>query len=494
MSDSVASHFEKAIALYRAGDLSAAAAEYESILARDPDQADAWHLLGVLRDLQGDHVTAIMLIERAIAIKPHDPDFYDNLATALMSAQRLSEAEAAYRRCLALNCRHVGGHYNLANLLRRRGDIAGAQAHFRAALQLKPGHVKARNNLAMLLWEDCGNHRAAAREFEKLLHIAPHWPPGRMNHGLFRLAEGSYALGWSEYEWRWRNPKFLEKDWGGGLPRWDGAPLGGGSLLLWGEQGPGDQILYGTMLQDAQRRSNAHLIVAVEPRLVSLFARSLPKSDFTVVERGSPVDAAAQCPFGSLGGILRLQEADFSGTGRYLVADQGLQREIRNRYRQLAGRRRIVGVSWRSANMAIGSHKSIPVTELLPALSNADVQWISLQYGEVGEDLDFLRHNGVAIHHDPLIDSLLDLDGFAAQIAALDGVITVSNTAVHFAGALGVPCLMLLARGRGRLWYWPQEGGDSRWYSSVRIARQQRPDDWEYPMQAVIATLAEGGP
>src|SRR3546814_16857698 len=91
-----------------------------------------------------------------------------------------------------------------------------------------------------------------------------------MNYGLFRLSTGAYAEGWAEYEWRWRNEEYDERDWGLGLPRWDGAALKDGGLLLWGEQGVGDQILYGTMLRDAAARSGAQVTVAVDPRLVEI--------------------------------------------------------------------------------------------------------------------------------------------------------------------------------------------------------------------------------
>src|SRR3546814_6681456 len=83
----------------------------------------------------------------------------------------------------------------------------------------------------------------------------------------------------------------------------------------------------------------------------------------------------------------------------------------------------------------------------------SSVLWISLQYGDCAEDLAALRGAGIAIHDDPAIDSFRDLDGFAAQIAALDEVVTVSNTTVHVAGGLAVSCRLLLPAGRGRLWY-----------------------------------------
>lgn len=491
MSESIAAMLRQAVAHHQAKEHAAARAGYEAVLAREPKQADALHLLGVLKDQTGDHAGGLVLIEQAIAVQPNEAGFHGNLATALLALGRNDEAMAAYTRALDLDPDYAEGHYNLANLLRSHGDPVAARRHFERALRLQPQHAQARNNLAMLLWEELDDKAAAQTHFDKLRLIAPQWPVARMNEGVFRLASGDYANGWPAYEWRWRNPDYKERDWGLGLPRWTGQTMAGAVLLLWGEQGAGDQILYGTMLEDARRLSGARLVIAVEPRLVALFARSFAGRDVTVVARGTPVAATAQCPFGSLGAILRQSETDFAGKGRYLLADPQQRDRLHAEYRHMAGaQRRVIGLSWRSGNASIGAHKSIPLTLLAPALARPDVFWICQQYGDVGEDLRLLRQFGVAVHYDAAIDSMADLDALAAQTAALDGLISVSTTVVHVAGALGLPARLLLSRGRGRLWYWPEAGEGSRWYDSVSILRQVQPNDWT----AVVTGLKQGWP
>jgi Flp pilus assembly protein TadD len=486
----MATLLRQAVAQHRAGDLAAARAGYEAVLVQAPRQPDALHLLGVLLDQAGDHAGAVAMIERAIAVQPAEATFHGNLATALLALGRTEAAAERYMQALSLDPGYVEGHYNLANLLRREGAPVSARQHFEEALRLQPDHAQARNNLAMLLWEDLGDTASANQQFEWLRRAAPDWSAGRMNEGLFRLAGGDYARGWRDYEWRWRNPDYRERDWGLGLPRWDGTARPGASLLLWGEQGAGDQILYGTMLEDAQRLSGARLILAVEPRLVDLFARSFAGREVGVVPRGTPVAAAAQCPFASLGTFLRRSEADFAGKGRYLVADARRSQILKSEYRRIAGPgRRVLGLAWRSGNVSIGAQKSIPPALLAPALASPDILWLCLQYGDVAEDLALLRQAGIDIHHDAAIDGVADLDGLAAQLAALDGLVSVSTTVVHLAGGLGVPTRLLLPRGRGRLWYWPDEGEGSRWYDSVSILRQDHPDDWNGALTKLKSNL-----
>lgn len=483
---SAASQLRQGVAHHQAGDLTAARACYEAVLRENPAQPDALHLLGVIADQEGRHDDAVALIRRAITIAPHAAAFHDNLGNALLASGAPGEAESAYRQAITLDADYLEARYNLANLLRRRGAAAEARQAFEDVLARMPDHLQARNNLAMLLWEDLGDIAGAEPHFAALLQKAPTWPVGRMNHGLFLLAGGHFANGWTDYEWRWRNPDYAERDWGLGLPRWTGEASTGGALLLWGEQGVGDQILYGTMLQDTQRRWGGPVVVAVDRRLVDLFARSLGGSAVTVVPRGMPVSAVAQSPFGSLGQWLRGDEGAFTKGEPYLRADPARRASLHAAYRAIAGDRIIAGLSWRSGNAAIGQDKSIPLPEILPLLQRQDMFWVSLQYGDIADDIAWLRAQGVALHQDATIDSLRDMDRFASQVASLDRVVTVSNTTVHVAGALGIRTDLLLARGRGRLWYWPAAGAQSRWYRSVKLHRQARPGDW----RSAISDLA----
>ncbi len=446
---------EKGRCLLDQDDPAAAAPVFEAAAAAAPDNAAAFSLLGICRRRIGERRGAWEAFSTALALDPQD-------VTALNG---------------------VGNHHL------EQEDFAAAIDHFRRALAVKPGFSKAQKNLAYTL-SLAGEIEPARAAFDRLLDINPDYPEGHMDYGLFLLSIGDYERGWEEYEQRWRFSRFTERDWGGGLPRWDGEALNGRHLLLWGEQGIGDQILYGTMLSDAIRRAAGRVTIAVEDRLVPLFARSLAAPDVQVVARGAAVPADVQCPFASLGRWLRRTSADFTD-GVFLKADPQCIAELRARYAAL-GRPgdRLIGLSWRSANWHVGSYKSFNLKRLLPVLQRPGFVWISLQYGEIDAEIAALARNfGITVHRDPDIDATRNLDGLAAQIAAMDAVVSSSNSTVHFAGALGIPCHILLAQGRGRLWYWPRQGERSPWYDSIRLARQAAPGDWPSALQRLDAAL-----
>ena len=101
----------------------------------------------------------------------------------------------------------------------------------------------------------------------------------------------------------------------------------------------------------------------------------------------------------------------------------------------------------------------------------------------------FEAETGVSVIRDKEIDSLKDLDGFAAQVAAMDLIVSISNTTVHVAGALGVPAWVLLPN--APMWRWMIDRDDTPWYPLVRLFRQNKRGDWPGVMEKV--TVALGG-
>lgn len=488
----------RALARHQAGDLETAAAGYRDVLALDAEQADALHLLGVIADQQGRPAEAVELIRRAIRRNPNEAGFHGNLGNALLGLQQTAEAELAYHAALALDPAQAEWQYNLANILRERGAVAEAEAAFRAALAIEPQYIEALHNLAVLYWEERDAPEADAL-FRQALALAPRNRALRMHYGLYCLGRDVFDPGWELYESRWRSGRYDEIDWGEAKPLWRGEALEGRHLLLWGEQGVGDQILYGTMLREAITAAQrgalpGHVSVAVSDRLIPLFRRALADLDVQVRARpGAAATADLQCPFASLGTLFRRNALSFAGhDGAYLQADSAMRDMLRQRYQAWARPGdRLIGLSWRSTNPKLGAAKSIPLAEMAPLFAVPGITWISVQYGDMTDEI---AAAGAPLHVDPAIDSLRDLDAFAAQLTALDGLVSVSNSAVHMAGALGLPCDLMLARGPGRLWYWPRpdlsDSSQSRWYRSLKLWHQAQPGRWGAPLSALKSAIS----
>jgi tetratricopeptide (TPR) repeat protein len=190
----VAELFSRAQRHHQAGELAAAEALYRDVLARDPNHADGFHLLGVVAIQVGRGDIAVGLIERAIVLRPRTAAYHFNLANTLIGLNRRSEAEANLRAAIAFNGDLVEAHNNLANLLIEAGRHAEAAECLQAAVSRRPGFVEAHSNLAgVLLLLDRKEEAAAA--FEVALRLRPGMAELHYNLGdaLDRLGRASEA-------------------------------------------------------------------------------------------------------------------------------------------------------------------------------------------------------------------------------------------------------------------------------------------------------------
>jgi ADP-heptose:LPS heptosyltransferase len=116
-----------------------------------------------------------------------------------------------------------------------------------------------------------------------------------------------------------------------------------------------------------------------------------------------------------------------------------------------------------------------------------DIRWVSLQYG----DHDKLE-NQAAVANAPIfidrsVDQFSNMDVFAAQIAAMDMVVTIDNSTAHLAAALGIPTWLLLPFAPD--WRWLLTREVTPWYPTMRLFRQPRRGDWQSVIQRVKNAL-----
>ena len=177
------------------------------------------------------------------------------------------------------------------------------------------------------------------------------------------------------------------------------------------------------------------------------------------------------------------------GPAPYLAADRQKSDALKQNYK--AGRDvLVVGVTWNSINKQVGNKKSLNLSELAPLAGVDGIVLVDLQYGDTRAERDaFAAGTRTEIVHDDAIDQMADLDTFAAQVAAMDLVISVSNTTAHFAGALGMPTWVMLHP--APLPCWLLDRDDSPWYPSVQLFRQSQSGEWADVVERVVAQLLD---
>lgn len=245
-------------------------------------------------------------------------------------------------------------------------------------------------------------------------------------------------------------------------------------------------VLHAAPLIARAAQRSRRCIVLVERRLAPLLQRSFTGIEVRVLgvdDDATRAEADVVATIEHLLGFLARNEQEIAASFVPLRADPTLTAEFRTGYRTAYGAP-LVGISWASKSYS----KDLPsLTEWVRLLRSIDATFVSLQYGKVAGDLAKLqRNNPRTIVHDASVDQLVDMDRFAAQVAALDAVLSISNTGAHLAGALAVPSVIIVDD-RFRT-VWPVIGDTTPWYPQVRLVGK-RGRTWDIALQEVRAGL-----
>jgi tetratricopeptide (TPR) repeat protein len=416
------------------------------------------------------------------------------LGRILAKMDRLADAATAYRISLALTPT-AETYNNLGTALRRMGHNGEAQASYAEAIKLKPDQPTILLNYATALVENNRLDEALAA-YDRLLTLQPDNADAHYNRATTLLNAGKLPEGWSEFKWRLKRTNVHVRHEDFPHPVWSGQDLTGKHVLVWTDLGIGEEVLAASLVADAARAAR-RVTLLCSVRLVALFRRSFP--DVTVDVRAAPLPPAAlskdidlQMSLAELGAALRPSFEAFPARTKFLSADESLRDRLRAKYLADKPATTLIGISWRSTHPEIGRQKSLSLARWLPILKTPGITFVNLQYGDCQAELEALqRDHGITVINDPDINPLGDIDPAAAQIAAMDRVISVSNTAVHLAGGLGIPTWVMAPSGLGRLWYWFRSSSHCPWYPALTLRSPQSDNGWDALIADIVADLRQ---
>lgn len=398
----------------------------------------------------GDDTGAADCLQRLVALDPSDAPACNNLGIALERLGHPEAAEAAYRQSLAHQPDAAGTHSNLGVLLTDLHREAEAEACFRQALTLQPDFARARMNLGQLL-----------------------------------LVQGRFTEGWLLHEGRLN--EHADSTGGAdpiaaaGLRHWQGESLLGKSIVVLPEQGLGDEIQFCRYLPWLKARGAAHVTLVCRPSQTALLqtlagpdevisqADALPRlagHDYWTVLLSLPLRAGTTLD--TIPADVPYLHPDPAGVARLapLLAGDGLK----------------VGLVWRgNPQHGNDAERSLPgLAVLAPLWAISGVHFFSLQKdaGPLPPDLPLTNLT-------PAIDDFADS---AALLSQLDLLISIDSAPAHLAGALGVPCWLMLPIYRTD-WRWLHGRDDSPWYPAMRLFRQTGQGDWSGPVGRLADAL-----
>ncbi|MGE3314029.1 MAG: tetratricopeptide repeat protein [Planctomycetaceae bacterium] len=470
-------HFNLALAYRARGELQKGLECLQKVLAREPENSEVWLQQGAIQQSAGDFDAAILSLQRARDLRPSDANVHNSLGSALQSAGRAEVAVDAYREAIRLRSDFGPFHFNLANALRECDQLDAALMSYNEAIRLDPADREALTNLGVA-YRELGRFKESLHCCDRLITQQPDFAPARFNRALVLLQSGNLGAGWDAYEWRWKHGKPMRQF---EAPQWEGGTLAGRSIFVHAEQGVGDEIMFASCLPDLVDLAR-NCVVECDPRLVPLMSRSFSRTEFIPKTSGDVVPVASlatdfHLPIGSLPRFFRRSFRSFPKQNRYLIADPRKVDLWRARLAELGSGLK-VGISWRGGKeQDVRRKRSTALSDWLPIFRIPGLRFVNLQYGATRSELDEAERSiGVRLHHFPEIDPLMDLDAFASEIKALDLVISVDNSTVHLAGALGTPVWTLLPFSAD--WRWVAGLDNSLWYPAMRLFRQETPGKW----------------
>lgn len=495
-----------AIARERAGDFPSSVRAYDKALQLIPAHAEVANDMGRLAYRMGMKETAEKLFAHYVSAHPENPEGVNNLACAVRDQGRYDEAVEVLRPALIANPQAAVLWNTLGTVLAEQGDPAGCVTFFDEALRLQPDFPKAQYNRSTArhaladtagALEDCNAAMTAPMPADEVQMM-------RLARSTMHLTLGEIAQGWNDYEAR-RDPNFGDvTHYLVDRPEWTPASdLGGKSMLIFGEQGLGDELLFANLLPDviAALGPTGRLTLSVEPRLVSLFQRSFPTvrvgahATFDVdgrtvrvapfLDEGELAKIDLWAPLGSLLRGFRNRVEAYPSEAGYLTADPERVAHWREVLKTApAGPK--VGLLWKSMTAKGARHRWFsPFALWEPVLRTPGICLVNLQYGDCEAELAYAKSQGIDIWVPPGIDLKQDLDDVAALTCALDLTVGFSNASLNLAGACGAPVWLVTPQA-----CWTQLGTASYpWYPQARVFTPTSYADWDEVMARMAGDL-----
>ena len=461
---------------------------YKNLLNEKSFSPDIYYRYGYTLIDMGNPNAAISFFETIQKKEKNNEIINTYIGVANYELKNYEKAQKLFFKVVSNNPNNYNAYSYLGKCFQKRGLFDRAKEFFLKSLLIKLNNKMALNNLASL-YEIQGDIKKAEILYKTSIENHINNYEALMALSICQLNQFNYKEGWENYKYRWDVKHTYEKYRTYNFRKLTVSDKKITSVLVWGEQGLGDQILFLRFLFDLSLIAK-NIYIDVDKRLEPIITRSFPQIKFYDKEKiNLKYSVDSHIPIGDLPGFFIKDNNDLKKQSqKYILSDPEQKYKLKTNFD--SKNQLICGISWKSINDNVGKNKSLTLEDLKPILSIPNITFIDLQYTDTKiERAELYTKYGLTVNKISFIDNLNDLNGLSSLIDFCDFVVTISNSNAHISGALGKETFLMLPKGKGNIWYWISEKQKSIWYPSIQIIEQEVAGSWDRTLKDLSIIL-----
>lgn len=473
----------RGVILKALGQYEEALENYNISISQNPNYSDAYFNKAIILDLLSRSQEAIKAYIKTISITPNHYKAYNNLGTIYEKLRNYKDALKNYEKAIEIEPRFPEPYNNIGTIYKKLERYPESIDNYNKAIILNSGYFEAYSNRAIVL-RKLQKFDEALEDYNSAIKLKSDFTEALVGKSEILLKLGNLSEGWRYYNYRFFQPSFHE--------RYNKKKLflkkeKVNKLIIWGEQGIGDQIYFLSYLINFSKFAK-EVVLELDPRIIPLFQRYLKKIKINNVFLKSinekPVEIFDfHLPLGSVPGFVKENNYISTKNKYYFLSNGILIKKFfpKNNYKN-------IGISWKTLNKD-EEYRNISLDLLSPILDLEGINFFNLQFGNFNDLVEEYnnkkkKNNIISIKE---IDNTNNLEDLSNLIFNLDAVVTIQNTTVHLSGALGKKTFLLTSK--DSRWMWGVSDKISKHYPAVEIFRQKEFNDWNEQIAQVAQKL-----
>ena len=441
------------------------------------------NILGLLYLEKDEILNAMEIFKKSILINPQYTDSYNNLGKCYIDLEKLNLAYLNFKKAYKINPNSDLPLINIANILSLKDKNKLAIKFYEKAKKINPNNQQADENI-IICNVRLKNFEWVEEKFLNLQDSSNLSDDLILSYSYLLLNKKNFKKGFGYFDARLNTKEFPKKN------RYHYNIIktvnkqkkleNSNKILIVKEQGVGDEILFSSMYNDLIKNNSSNLKIECDERLLKIFKRSFDNDIFFPYGHYSASKKSVKqfdniLYAGSLTKHFRKNEKDFT-TKPYIETLGNLD----NKFKLILSNfkdKKIIGISWKSVFNIFGGLKSLELNDFKKLYSDERL-FVNLQYGDSVKEVSEFKDSGKYIYNFNNVDLFNDFDNLISILKNLDVFVTVSNSTAHFAGALGIPTILICPKKSSTYYYWDYEDGRTPWYDSISIIKFKNSIDY----------------